>query len=62
MKFLEKTKQFFGEVQAELGKVNWPDRKSIYGSTGVVIVTTVIMLIFLWVMDIIFSRILQLIF
>ncbi len=62
MKFFDKTKQFIGEVQAELGKVNWPDRKSVYGSTGVVIVTTIIMLVFLWAMDKVWSVILQMIF
>ena len=59
---MDKTKQFLGEVQAELGKVNWPDRKSVWGSTGVVIVTTIIMLVFLWAMDKILSVILQIIF
>lgn len=62
MSFLDKTKQFINEVQAELGKVNWPDRKSVVGSTGVVIVTTIIMLVFLWATDKILSVILQSIF
>ena len=59
MKFIDKTKQFISEVKVELGKVNWPDRKSVIGSTGVVIVTTIIMLLLLWLMDIVFSAIFQ---
>jgi preprotein translocase subunit SecE len=62
MKFMDNTKQFLGEVKVELGKVNWPDRKSVIGSTSVVVVTTVITVVFLWVMDIIFSNLLGLIF
>ena len=62
MKFVDKTKQFLTEVQAELGKVSWPDRKSIYGSTTVVVITTVLMVILLWIMDVIFSNILHLVF
>lgn len=62
MSFFEKAKQFISEVQAELGKVNWPDRKSVIGSTGVVIVTTIIMLVFLWATDEILSIILQSVF
>ncbi len=59
---MEKTKQFLTEVQSELTKVNWPDKKSVYGSTGVVIVTTLLTLGLLWVLDIIFSTIFRMIF
>ena len=62
MSFLDKTTQFLGEVKSELIKVNWPDQKSIIGSTSIVVITTVVMMIFLWVMDLIFSGVLRLIF
>jgi len=62
MSFLDKTTQFLGEVKSELIKVNWPDQKSIIGSTTIVVITTVVMMVFLWVMDLIFSGVLRMIF
>jgi preprotein translocase subunit SecE len=62
MKFFDKTKQFISEVKIELGKVNWPDRKSVYGSTTVVVLTTLVMTVFLWSMDMVFSFLLGMIF
>jgi preprotein translocase subunit SecE len=62
MAFFDKTKQFISEVKVELGKVNWPDRKSVYGSTSVVVATTAVMTIFLWSMDLIFSFLLGIMF
>lgn len=62
MTFMEKTKQFFSEVKTELNKVTWPDRKSIIGATTVVCVTVVIVVAMIWVVDLVFSHLLGLVF
>jgi preprotein translocase subunit SecE len=62
MAFFDKSKVFISEVKVELGKVNWPDRKSVYGSTMVVVATTAVMTVLLWSMDLIFSFLLGIMF
>ncbi|MEJ5167295.1 MAG: preprotein translocase subunit SecE [Thermoanaerobaculia bacterium] len=57
MKFLwfEKVKVFFKEVKAEMKKVSWPSRKDVAGTTLVTIVATLILAIYLYLADIIFT-------
>ncbi|MBI5178521.1 MAG: preprotein translocase subunit SecE [Nitrospinae bacterium] len=43
--------QFFAEAKNELKKVTWPTRKETTGITGVVIVTSFVMCIYLGVVD-----------
>jgi preprotein translocase subunit SecE len=47
---------FMIATEAEMRKVNWPDRREVIGSTWVVIVGTVLMAIFLFVVDLIFAE------
>ena len=54
--------QFFREVKFELIKVTWPSKKQTIGSTLVVIVFVFIISIFLGVVDIGLSSLVQLIF
>jgi preprotein translocase subunit SecE len=50
---------FFGNVRAELQKVTWPSKKDTYGSTMVVIVVVVFCAVYLGVIDMILSRLIQ---
>ncbi|MCX7920102.1 MAG: preprotein translocase subunit SecE [bacterium] len=55
-------KIFLREVKIELQKVAWPDRKSVAGSTGVVAISVVITLIYLYLLDIALSTVLTYLF
>jgi preprotein translocase SecE subunit len=52
---------FLIHTDGELKKVNWSTRKEVIGSTKVVIATTLLMAVILFVVDIIFLRFFQLI-
>ena len=56
---IDKGLQFLREVKIELKKVTWPTRKQTIGSTVVVIVLVMIISIFLGVVDIGLSRLVQ---
>ena len=64
MKFnwLEKIKTFLKEVKAEMKKVTWPSRKDVAGTTLVTIVATLILAIYLYFADIIFTFIVKYIY
>ena len=47
---------FLGEVRTEMKKVTVPSREEVVGTTGVVLITSVIFAIFLWVADIVILR------
>lgn len=46
-----KVKKFFNDVYLELGKVAWPSRDELIGSTAVVIIMSLIMAIFIGAVD-----------
>jgi preprotein translocase subunit SecE len=48
----EKIKRFLREVRVELTKVTWPTMDELRGSTGVVIITVLVVTVFLGVVDI----------
>jgi len=48
---LEKVKKFLKEVVAELRKVTWPSKDELIGSTIVTIVVSLIVAIFIGVVD-----------
>jgi len=50
---------FLIATDSEMRKVNWPARREIVGSTGVVICGTLLMASLLWVVDIGFSWLFQ---
>lgn len=58
----KKIKTFILEVKTELTKVSWSTRQELIGSTFVVIVITLIMAVFIGVMDVLLSKILSLVF
>ena len=57
----KKLAKFLREVKVELKKVSWPSRAEISGSTGVVIVTVIIVAIYLGILDNILQQIMMLI-
>ncbi len=58
----KKMKKYFSEVAQEISKVSWPERQSLYGSVGVVIVLCLILSVFVFGVDFVLSRLLNLIF
>ena len=57
----KKISKFLREVKVELKKVSWPSRREISGSTGVVIVTVIIVAIYLGILDGILQQIMVLV-
>ena len=52
-----KIKNFFKEVNIELKKVVFPGKEEVIGSTKVVIVLTVIIAVFLGIIDLLLTKI-----
>lgn len=48
--------QFLREVRTELKKVNWPNRREVGSYTVVVLVTTLVLVLFTWGVDWVFSN------
>ena len=46
-----RSRRFLSEVRNEMGRVTWPSQKEVYATTLVVILFSVAMGIFLWVVD-----------
>ncbi|SLM27793.1 hypothetical protein MTBBW1_1110054 [Desulfamplus magnetovallimortis] len=61
LNLFQKAAQFLREVQAELRKVTWPNRKQTAGSTFVVIIMVFIVAAFLGLVDITLSKLVQLV-
>jgi len=62
MNIIAKPVNFLKEVRAELGKVAWSTREEILSSTMVVIVVTLILGVFIGVLDVFLSKLLSLLF
>jgi len=62
MNLIQKPVNFLKEVKVELGKVSWSTRQELLDSTMVVIVVTVIMTVFIGIIDVFLSKILSVIF
>ena len=52
---------FFSQTREELAKVNWPTREESMGSTTLVIVVTMIMACFIFMVDVVLSFLLRLV-
>lgn len=59
---IERIKLYLSETKTELKKVTWPSRQDLIDSTKVVIVATLIMTVFVGVVDQVLSRIIKLVF
>jgi len=62
MRIFTKPITFLKEVRQELGKVSWSNRQELMGSTAVVITVTVILAIFIGMIDLTLSKVLSLVF
>ncbi len=56
---IEKTKEFFREVKVEMKKVVYPSKDELLGSTWVVIVTSIIISVFLGIVDLGLSKLVK---
>lgn len=56
-----KVSEFLSQVKLELQKVTWPSKKDTTASTTVVIVLVMISAVFLWGVDFVLSRLIQLV-
>jgi preprotein translocase subunit SecE len=55
-------RRFLAEVRNEMGRVTWPNRREVYATTLVVILTSVFFGLYLWGVDIALDRVLQAIY
>jgi len=55
----KKLQQFFADVQFEMSKVSWPNWDELKGSTYVVLSLSLILIVFLFVIDLFLSKILN---
>ena len=59
MSLIDRTKKYLNDVKVEATKVSWPTRDEVKGSTTVVLVAVFIIGVFIYVVDILISRIVQ---
>jgi preprotein translocase subunit SecE len=59
---IRKVSKYISEVHQELSKVSWPSREGLYGSTLVVVVLCIILSVFIFGVDFILNRLLEIIF
>ena len=62
MKWLRRMRQFLVEVWSELKKTTWPGRNEVYGTTVVVVVTVLLCAFYLWVVDLILNKSMEVVF
>jgi preprotein translocase subunit SecE len=51
--------QFLSEVRGEVKKVTWPSKKEAMGGTAVVLVVVLLMAVFLGLVDVLLSKIVE---
>lgn len=56
---LKKIKIFFTQVKEELSKVDWTKRPELIASTSVVIITVVVLCIYIGVVDMILTKVID---
>lgn len=68
MNWLDKVKDFFssiprflGEVKAEMKKVSFPTRDEVVGTTIVVLVTSVVFAVYLWIADMVIVQLFKMV-
>jgi len=59
---MDKILSFLKEVRRELRKVSWPDKKLVIRATVSVIIFSLFFGIYLWIVDLSFTKILSFIF
>jgi preprotein translocase subunit SecE len=58
---MNKIVKFIQEVRAELKKVSWPTRKELIDSTKVVIIASLLLILFIGLVDVLLARLLRLV-
>ncbi|MBF8250657.1 MAG: secE [Deltaproteobacteria bacterium] len=61
MEYVDKARDYFKEVVAELKRVTWPTKKDTMAATWVVIITVIILSVFLGIVDLGLSQSIKLI-
>ena len=56
---ITKAIQFLSEVKSEVNKVTWPSKKEAMGGTAVVLVVVFFMAVFLGLVDVLLSKIVE---
>ncbi len=51
-----RSRRFLSEVRNEMARVTWPSRKEVYATTVVVILFSVAMGVFLWLVDLLLTK------
>jgi len=59
---IQKVSKYFGDVSQELSKVSWPSREELYGSVVVVVVLCVLLSLFIFGVDTLLNRLLEVVF
>ena len=59
--FLSSIPRFLGEVRAEMKKVSFPSRDEVVGTTIVVLVTSVIFAVYLWLADMVIVQLFKMV-
>ena len=57
---IKKIQKFIEDVKVEMSKVAWPTHKELTNSTMIVIVVSILFTIFIFISDLIVSRVVQL--
>ena len=52
-----RSRRFLSEVRNETGRVTWPNRKEVYATTIVVILTSIFFGVYLWGVDLVLTSI-----
>ena len=58
---VKKINQFLGDVRSEMDKVSWPTWDELRSSTYVVLTLSLILIIFLFVIDFVLAKILNIV-
>ena len=56
------TREFWRDTSSEMKKVTWPTRPEVVGTTVVVIIATVVFAVYLWGCDVVFYKMINLLF
>ena len=55
-------REFLTDVRSEMKRVTWPSRREVYATTVVVILTSIVLGIYLWGVDMVFNSVVGWIF
>ena len=54
-----RSRRFLSEVRNEMGRVTWPSKKEVYATTLVVILFSVVMGLYLFIVDLALDRLIR---